>query len=119
VLEGKLRGAEFGGGLRLQDKAIIGYLAAAPDADGVVRSLDVNQPVFDHPRPAFDFWASKTFALPEFFGRNVRAKVQLNVRNAFEGGNRLEPIAVNPDGQPNTFRIIDPREWYLTTTFTF
>jgi len=42
--------------------------------------------------------------------------VQLNVRNIFERG-RLQAVAVNPDGQPYAYRIIDPRQFILTTTF--
>ncbi len=45
-------------------------------------------------------------------------KIQLNINNAFEGGG-LTPIAVNYDGTPWAFRIIDPREFILTTTFDF
>ena len=32
---------------------------------------------------------------------------------------RLDPIAVNWDGKPWAFRIIDPRQFVLTTTFDF
>ncbi len=115
-MDGSLKGMELGGGIRWQDKAVIGYLGAAADSDGVVRKLDGDKPVFDNPRPSVDLWVSKSFTLPKWFGRNIRAKAQLNVRNAFENGNRLEPVAVNPDGQATVFRIVDPREWYLSTT---
>lgn len=119
VTDGRLKSFEFGGGLRLQDRAIIGYLGAPADPDGVVRKLEPSKPVYDSPRPAADFWISKTVTLPRIFGADVRARIQLNVRGAFENGNRLEPIAVNPNGVANTYRIVDPREWYLTSTFTF
>ena len=46
----------------------------------------------------------------------VRGRVQLNVRDALENG-RLQRIAVNPDGTPWNYRIIDPRQFILTTTF--
>ncbi len=118
-VEGRLKGWEVGGSLRLQDDAIIGYLGGAPDSAGVIRTLDPGKPVFDNLDPSVDLWFSKSFTLPRFLGRNVRAKVQLNVRNAFEDGNWLLPIAVNPDGSANTYRIVDPREWYVNVTFLF
>jgi len=52
-VNGPLKRVEVGGGIRLQDHAIIGYLAAAPDATGVIRSLDPTRPVYDHVNPAF------------------------------------------------------------------
>jgi hypothetical protein len=52
-----------------------------------------------------------------FMQNRIRARVQLNVRNVFEDG-RLQPIAVNPDGSPWAFRIIDPRQFILSCTFS-
>ena len=40
----------------------------------------------------------------------------INVRNLFENG-RLQTVAVNPDGTPYAFRIIDPRQFILSATF--
>ncbi|MES2697333.1 MAG: TonB-dependent receptor plug domain-containing protein, partial [Verrucomicrobiota bacterium] len=40
-----------GGAVRWEDRAIIGYLAGAPDpADGIVRELDANKPIYDKAR---------------------------------------------------------------------
>jgi outer membrane receptor protein involved in Fe transport len=118
-LSGPLKGFEIGGSGRFQDKAVIGYYGKPAGADGIVRELDPNRPIFDNPRPAADLWVTKNFTLPKFLGRDLRAKVQLNIRNMFEDEPRLEAIAVNPDGKPNTFRILDAREIYLTTTLSF
>lgn len=52
------------------------------------------------------------------FSEKVRLKVQLNVVNAFENGG-LQTVGVNYDGSPNAFRIVDPRQFILTTTFNF
>lgn len=41
--------------------------------------------------------------------------LQFNVRNAFENG-RLQTITVNPNGHPDAFRIIDPRQFIISTT---
>jgi len=110
---GRLRGFDVGGAVRWEDKASIGFLGAAPDPDGVVRSLDINKPVFDQARTYVD--ASAGYSL-RLFHDKVRTHIQLNVRNVFENG-RLQAIAVNPDGTPYAFRIIDPRQFILSTTF--
>ncbi|MEO5960258.1 MAG: hypothetical protein ABIZ49_07845 [Opitutaceae bacterium] len=89
------------------------FLAGAPEADGVVRSLDGNRPVFDKATINMDLLGSYDF---RFNQNKIRARVQLNVRNALEGG-RLQRISVNPDGTPWNYRIIDPRQFILTTTF--
>ena len=91
----------------------IGFLGAAPESDGVVRSLDANKPVFDRARFAVDLSASYGFRL---FRDRVRAKVQLNVRDVLENG-RLQKVAINPDGSTYAFRIIDPRQIILSTSF--
>ena len=108
-----LKPVRVGGSVRWEDKAAVGFLGAAPDADGVIRSLDRNKPVFDEARAYFDFFVTREF---RFLKNKIRANVQLNVRNAFEGG-RLQAIGYNPNGQPYNFRIIDPRQFILTTTF--
>ena len=111
--EGKLKGVGVGGAVRWQDKAAIGFLGAAPEADGVVRSLDANKPVFDRARFAIDLSASYAFRL---HGDRIRGKVQLNVRDALENG-RLQRVAINPDGSTYAYRIIDPRQFILSTSF--
>jgi outer membrane receptor protein involved in Fe transport len=113
--EGRLKNLSVGGAVRWEDKAAIGFLGAAPDADGIVRSLDRNKPVYDDARFYFDLSAGYNLRL---YQNKIRTRIQLNVRNAFENG-RLQAIAVNPDGSPYAYRIIDPRQFILTTTFDF
>ncbi len=108
-----LKNLTVGGAVRWEDEASIGYLGGPPDADGVIRTLDANRPVFDKARAYFDAFASYRLRL---FDQKVSARLQLNVRNMFEDG-RLQTIRVNPDGQASTFRIIDPRQFILTVTF--
>lgn len=84
-------------------------------------------------RPRFSKWAAGDWSfgegptrtagivvrpLPWFslHANKVAATLQLNVRNVTEDG-RLQAIKANPDGQPNVFRIIDPRQFILTATF--
>jgi outer membrane receptor protein involved in Fe transport len=113
--EGFLHGFSVGGSARWDDRSVIGYLAGAPDSDGVVRTLDVNRGIYDPARYQFDFFTGYSMKL---FGDRIGARFQLNLNNAFEGGG-LRTVGVNPDGQPFNFRIINPRQLILTTTFTF
>ena len=46
----------------------------------------------------------------------ANATLQLNVRNVQENG-RLQPVSAFPDGTPNAFRIVDPRQFILSATF--
>ncbi len=102
-----------GGSVRWESRASIGYLGAAPEADGVIRDYDPNKPVFDSPHTYIDLFLKHSVRM---FHNRVTARFQLNVRNAFESG-RLQTIAVNPDGKGYAFRIIDPRQFILSATF--
>jgi outer membrane receptor protein involved in Fe transport len=115
---GPLANFGVGGAARWEDKAAIGYLGSNPDPDGIIRTLDVNRPVFSGEAFHVDLWASYRIKSLPWFGDKVGTKLQLNVRDVLEGGG-LEPLAVNPDGQKIAFRIKDPRQWYLTATFDF
>ena len=48
----------------------------------------------------------------------VRLKVQFNIRDANNSGG-LQAVQFNPDGTPSAFRILEPRQNSLTTTFEF
>ena len=85
---------------------------AAPDPDGVVRTLDRDRPVFDSSRFYLDLNVGYGLRL---FSDRIRTRLQLNVRNALEGG-RLQAVAVNPDGAPFAYRIVDPRQFILSVS---
>jgi hypothetical protein len=108
-----LKPLAVGGAVRWADKAAIGYYGAAPDPDGVIRSLDKNRPIFDKALAHLDLNANYYFRM---FHDKVRARVQLNVRN-FGENTHLQRIGVNPDGNYWNYRIIDPAQYILTTTF--
>jgi outer membrane receptor protein involved in Fe transport len=108
-----LKSVGVGGSARYASKGAIGFLAGAPDPDGIVRSLDGSKPVYDKATINVDLLASYDF---RFHQNKIRGRVQLNVRNVQENGS-LRRIAVNPDGTPWNYRIIDPRQFILTTTF--
>ena len=113
--QGPLKNFSAGGSARWDDKSVIGYRGAAPDADGIVRALDVNKPAYDPARYGFDFWVAYKM---KFNANKLRAHFQLNLNNAFENGG-LRVVSINPDGTPSAFRIITPRQLLLTTTFEF
>lgn len=112
--EGRLAGWNIGGAVRWEDEAAIGYLGRPPE-NGVILELDPDKPVFDKARYYVDLSIGYRFKLAN---DRIRVRTQLNVRDVFEDG-RLQPVAVNPLGQPTAFRIIDPRLFILTTTFDF
>ena len=109
----RLKPLSVGGALRWADKAAIGYYGAAPDADGAIRSLDKTRPIYDKALAHVDLNASYDLKL---FRNKVRTRVQLNIRNVGEN-THLQRIAVNPDGNPWNYRIVDPTQYILTTTF--
>jgi outer membrane receptor protein involved in Fe transport len=111
--EGRLKALSLGGALRWQDKGGIGFFGKPAEADGVIRELDGGKPVYDKARLAVDLSAAYRL---RFVRDRVRARVQLNIRNVFENG-RLQPVGVNPDGVPFAYRIVDPRQFILSTSF--
>lgn len=117
---GALKGFAVGGSQRWEDKAVIGYLGKASgintyNGQPVLDMADISKPVYDSAHYYTDLWVSYRFTT---WNNKVRAKVQLNVANVFENGG-LRAVAVNYDGSPYSFRIIDPRQFTLTTTFDF
>jgi outer membrane receptor protein involved in Fe transport len=113
--EGRLKNFSVGGTVRWDDKSVIGYKGAAPGSDGIVRSLDVNKPVYDPARFAGDLHLAYN---TKIYAGKVGLRIQFNWVNAFQQS-ELRPTAVNPDGTPYNFRIIDPQMFVLTNTFTF
>ncbi len=108
-----LKNMSVGGTARWEDEAIVGFLAGPADADGAVRQLDGNKPIYDKARASMDLMVNYNLKM---FNNRVNARLQLNVRNVFEDG-RLQAVSYNPDGTPWNFRIIDPRQFILTATF--
>jgi outer membrane receptor protein involved in Fe transport len=108
-----LKPLDVGGSVRWESKASIGYLGATPDPDGVVREYDPNQPVWQKGNTYVDLFTKYRL---RFFHDKVQCTLQLNVNNVFESGH-LQPVAVNPDGSPWAFRIVDPRQFILSASF--
>lgn len=110
-----LKNLSVGGTYRWSDKAIVGFYGATPDADGVIRQLDGTKPIYDKARDSVDAMVSYNFKM---WDNRISGRLQLNVRNIFESG-RLQAVSYNPDGQAWNFRIIDPRQFILSSTFDF
>ncbi|HEX2862118.1 MAG TPA: TonB-dependent receptor, partial [Lacunisphaera sp.] len=102
-----------GGSLRWRDEASVGFLGAPADPDGIVREYDPTKPVWEKGETTVDLNVKYSLRL---FNDKVHCRLQLNVNNVFEDG-KLKPVAVNPDGTPWAFRIIDPRQFILSASF--
>jgi outer membrane receptor protein involved in Fe transport len=114
--EGKLKGFAVGGSQRWASKATIGYYGKASGANGTNLDVsDVTRPVWDDGNFYTGLWASYSRRI---LRDKVGMKIQLNVDNVFEGGG-LRAVGVNFDGSPYAFRIIDPRQFIVTTSFEF
>lgn len=115
--EGKLANFSVGGAIRWEDEAIIGYYGKAnpgSGSDSLVLS-DVSRPIYDDAQTYTDLWfAYRT----KIWNDKVNMKIQLNIVNVFEDGD-LRVVGVNYDGSPNSYRIIDPRQFILTASFDF
>jgi hypothetical protein len=120
--DGRLRGFSVGGAVRWEEKMVAGYYGTFDrDANGTVEPTetimerpDLNRPIYVGSETHFDFWMAYNRKLTEKIGM----KVQLNVRDALENGG-LMPVLFNLDGTAGAYRIIDPRQIMLTTTFSF
>ncbi|MSU49075.1 MAG: TonB-dependent receptor [Opitutus sp.] len=100
-----------GGALRWEDKGTIGYYGVE-QLPAVITALDPNRPIYDQARTYVDLFTSYRMKI----SNKISTTLQLNVRNLQENG-RLQPISVFPDGTPNAYRIVDPRQFILSATF--
>jgi hypothetical protein len=109
-----LKRFNVGGSVRWADKAAIGFYGVQK-LPASITELDGNRPIYDKAQYYVD--AFITYRTRVWSDR-VGATFQLNARNIQESG-RLQPIGVDPDGTPKTYRIVDPRQFILTATFDF
>jgi outer membrane receptor protein involved in Fe transport len=107
-----LKRLSVGGALRWECRGGIGYYGVE-SLPAVITALDPNRPIHDPARLYADAFVSYRTRL---FANKVGAAFQFNVRNLQENG-RLQPISAYPDGTPNAYRIVDPRQFILTMTF--
>ena len=121
VVNGPFKNFGVGVGLRWLSSTIEGYYgatqAALLNAAGQVAASDITKPIYTPAQLHVDGWLSYSFKLPWDDGK-VRARVQLNCVDITSNGYIL-PFVFNQDGTPYTWRIVPPRQWSLTTTFSF
>jgi hypothetical protein len=121
--KGRLKGFSIGGSYRWQDEAVAGYESlldpstyARPNATTAqIVFPDLTKPIFIPSIDALDLWAS--YYMKIYKGK-VGLKIQINVRDVMEDGG-LQTLVFNQDGSPAQYRIVDPRTWFITTTFDF
>lgn len=108
-----LKRFSVGGAVRWEDKGAIGFWGKQ-QIPATITELDADRPIWDKSRTYFDaFVTYKTQILSD----KVGLKLQLNARNIFESGH-LQPVAAEADGRISAYRIIDPRLFILTATFS-
>jgi hypothetical protein len=110
---GLLKRFNVGGALRWEDKGSIGY-RGVQQLPAIITDLDPNRPIWDKAHLYVDAFVGYRTRL---FADKVGFLVQLNVRNVTEGG-RLQPILVEANGVASAYRIIDPRLFILSATFS-
>ncbi len=116
---GRLKGIGIGGAQRWEAKSIIGYYGRASGAlasnPNLLDLSDTTRPIYDKANWYTDLFVNyKT----KIWHGKLGLTVQLNVEDVFEDGH-LQVVAVNYDGSPYGYRIIDSRKFTLTTTFDF
>ncbi len=107
-----LKRFSFGGALRWESPAAIGYWGAQ-QLPAVITSLDANNPIYDKAHLYVDIIGSYRMKM---WSDKIGATFRFKVENVQESG-RLQAIAAYPDGTPNAYRIVDPRKFILSATF--
>jgi len=110
---GTLKGVNLGLAYRWQQGQILGY-ALQSYTDPKKQLPDVTKPFKGPAEDSLDFWIGYEHRL----SKRVHWKIQLNVRNAADKAH-LTPIAVQPDGSPAQYRIVEGQNWTVTNTFSF
>lgn len=111
--DGLLKGWNAGGAVRWQDKSAIGYPVTV--LSGNLPQLDISKPFYGPRETNYDAWLGYTRPL---LRQRVTWKAQLNIRN-LGVGRKLIPVAANPDGSMNAYRIAEPMVWTFSNSFDF
>jgi len=116
---GPARGLSLIGGLNWTAATIEGYYGDQVDVNssGQVAAPNLNAPIYTPAQLHINVGLAYTYKLPWDDGR-LRGRLQLNVNDLTSNG-YLQAIQFNYDGSPNTFRIIQPRQFALTNTISF
>lgn len=107
--EGRLKGANIGLAYRWKQGQILGYQLKSDYSN-----LDVDKPIFGKSDYAVDLWVGYGRKLTE----KIDWRIQLNIRG-LDSKVHLEPLSVQPDGNPALLRIVEGQSWTLTNTLSF
>ncbi len=112
-----------GGSVRYASKGSIGFYGKGytegmdlTNPANQILELDTNRPIYSPAETYVDLFVAYNTRL---FNDKVRARFQLNVKNAFEDGGDLQPTQAFLDGRTATYRIVDPRQFILSANFEF
>ncbi len=112
--EGWLKGLSVGGGARYYGRPVIGFVPGSADVSG-------NTVPFSYYRGSEQFFMDANIAYRrkfKAFGRSVNWSLQLNVDNLFDN-DAFVRLRVSETGALQNYRFNDPREWILTSRFSF
>lgn len=109
----KLKGFSVGGGARYFSKPIIGFTATGTLGGPITRTLFYGSEQF-----FVDANASYRRKLPQVFGRSIQWSLQLNVNNLLDNDSFIRSRQAS-DGTLVNYRWNAPREWILTSRFSF
>jgi outer membrane receptor protein involved in Fe transport len=113
--QGKLKGWGVGMAERYQSRTALGYFGKKSDpTSSAINMADISRPIWGSAKYYTDLWVSYS---TKIHNGKVGMKIQLNVANVFEKGG-LEAINANWDGSIWAWRIVDPRQFTLTATFS-
>jgi outer membrane receptor protein involved in Fe transport len=120
-VSGPLKNLGVGGGLRWLSSTVEGYYGATQasllNATGQVAADDITKPIYNPAELHADAWISYGFKLP-FDDGKIKCTVQLNCVDLTSNG-YIQAIQYNLDGSPAVYRVFPPRQWSLTTRFSF
>jgi outer membrane receptor protein involved in Fe transport len=118
---GILRNLGVGGGLRWLSSTIEGYYGATQtsllNGSYQVAVGDLSKPIYNPAQLHADAWISYGFKLP-FDDGKIKCTVQLNCVDLTSNG-YIQAIQYNLDGSPAVYRVFPPRQFSLTTRFSF
>jgi hypothetical protein len=109
-----LKGFSLGGGARYLGRPIIGNIPGSVAADGTITP-------FIYYRGAEQFFVDANISYQRrirAFGRAITWRLQLNVDNVLDNDEFVR-MRVSPTGALQNYRFNDPREWILTSRFSF
>jgi outer membrane receptor protein involved in Fe transport len=117
ITEGRLKGLNFGGGVRWLDAPTSTGYYQRPFPNGSTGD-DVTRPIPGNAQTAVDLLLGYSGRTKLFAGRSLGWRVQVNVRNLLDDDD-IERLRSNFLGDGLQWGRVEPRQIILSTTFTF